>query len=447
MKKTLRLLAVLLAICAIVCAFVSCNKDEEPTHVDYAASVKLDMNSSTLKLDVTGKVKLYIDGDTTHFYVPKSEAHPDGVLKARYLAVNTPESTGKIEVWGKTASNFTKEKLSSATSIMIESDTDKWDADSTGSRYLVWVWYKTADSEDYRNLNIEILQEGLAIASNSANNIYGDTCMAAIEQAQRELLHVYSSDKDPNFYYDGAQEITIRELRANIDTYNGTKVKFEGVVTKNYNNGVYVESYDAVSDMYNGIYVYYGMGFSGAGMEIIRPGNRVCIVGSVSEFQGTYQVSGIQYREMRPNDPENIKQLDEEVHAPAYVPTTAETFLGTREVEVDDEIMEYSYAELALHSSISISNLKVERTYTTSSDTSSKGDITIYCTVGGKEIVIRTSDLTDDEGNLVNASLFEGKTIDVKGIVDCYISNDGTKTYQIKLLSLDNLTIHQEEQQ
>jgi DNA/RNA endonuclease YhcR with UshA esterase domain len=199
--------------------------------------------------------------------------------------------------------------------------------------------------------------------------------------------------------------------------------------------------------MYNGIYVYYGMGFSGAGMEIIRPGNRVCIVGSVSEFQGTYQVSGIQYREMRPNDPENIKQLDEEVHAPAYVPTTAETFLGTREVEVDDEIMEYSYAELALHSSISISNLKVERTYTTSSDTSSKGDITIYCTVGGKEIVIRTSDLTDDEGNLVNASLFEGKTIDVKGIVDCYISNDGTKTYQIKLLSLDNLTIHQEEQQ
>ena len=308
-------------------------------------------------------------------------------------------------------------------------------------------WYKTADSEDYRNLNIEILQEGLAIASNSANNIYGETCMAAIEQAQREGLHVYSNDKDPNFYYDGAQEITIRELRANIDSYNGTKVKFEGIVTKNYNNGVYVESYDAVSDMYNGIYVYYGMGFSGEGMEIIRPGNRVCIVGSVSEFQGTYQVSGIQYREMRPNDPENIKRLDEEVYDPAYVPTTAETFLGTREVEVDDEIMEYGYAELALHSSISMSNLKVERTYTTSSETSSKGDITIYCTVDGKEIVIRTSDLTDEEGNLVTAALFEGKTIDVKGIVDCYVDNDGTKNYQIKLLSLENLTIHQEEQQ
>ena len=137
MKKTLKLLAVLLAICAIVCAFASCNKEEEPTHVDYAASVKLDMNSSTLKLDVTGKVKLYIDGDTTHFYVPKSDDHPEGVLKARYLAVNTPESTGKIEVWGKTASNFTKSKLSSATSIIIESDTNKWDADSTGSRFLV----------------------------------------------------------------------------------------------------------------------------------------------------------------------------------------------------------------------------------------------------------------------------------------------------------------------
>ena len=94
-----------------------------------------------------------------------------------------------------------------------------------------------------------------------------------------------------------------------------------------------------------------------------------------------------------------------------------------------------------------MSNLKVERTYTTSSETSSKGDITIYCTVDGKEIVIRTSDLTDEEGNLVTAALFEGKTIDVKGIVDCYVDNDGTKNYQIKLLSLENLTIHQEEQQ
>jgi len=107
--------------------------------VDYAGSVKLNMSSGTAKQEVT--VKQFVDGDTTHFFVPTS-VMPGGVLKARYLAVNTPESTGKIEEFGKKASSFTKEKLSSAVSIIIESETASWDPDSTGDRYLVWVWYK-----------------------------------------------------------------------------------------------------------------------------------------------------------------------------------------------------------------------------------------------------------------------------------------------------------------
>ena len=39
-----------------------------------------------------------------------------------------------------------------------------WDPDSTGDRYLCWVWYRTSEDAEYRNLNIEILQNGLAIA-------------------------------------------------------------------------------------------------------------------------------------------------------------------------------------------------------------------------------------------------------------------------------------------
>ena len=69
--------------------------------IDYAGTVVLDMESSTLKREVT--VKQYIDGDTTHFHVP-DDLVPGGVLKARYLSINTPESTGKIEEFGKKAS-------------------------------------------------------------------------------------------------------------------------------------------------------------------------------------------------------------------------------------------------------------------------------------------------------------------------------------------------------
>jgi micrococcal nuclease len=111
------------------------------------------MNSETLKAEVD--VKLAVDGDTVHFNI--SEPSFDGsVLKARFLAVNTPESTGQIEPYGKTASDFTKEKVMNAVSIIVESDTASWNADSTGDRYLVWVWYKPSANEDYRNLNIEI---------------------------------------------------------------------------------------------------------------------------------------------------------------------------------------------------------------------------------------------------------------------------------------------------
>ena len=192
MKKMKRFLLFLVMMCLLLGNVSACSKDKKGNEaasntevVDYAGQVKLDMSSGTAKEEVT--VKLFVDGDTTHFYVPDSVME-NGVLKARYLAVNTPESTGKIEEYGKKASEFTKEKLSGATSIIIESETATWTPDSTGSRYLAWVWYKTDDMKDYRNLNIEILQNGLAIASNSANNQYGDYCMKALNHwADRPL--------------------------------------------------------------------------------------------------------------------------------------------------------------------------------------------------------------------------------------------------------------------
>ena len=117
--------------------------------IDYAGQAVLDLDAETQTIEVT--VKSFIDGDTTHFF---AEGFPNGILKARYAAVNTPESTGKIEEWGKKASRFTKEKLQNATSIIIESDTSEWKTDSTGERYLSWVWYKAPDSDVYRNLNL-----------------------------------------------------------------------------------------------------------------------------------------------------------------------------------------------------------------------------------------------------------------------------------------------------
>ncbi|MGN0505942.1 MAG: thermonuclease family protein [Lachnospiraceae bacterium] len=404
--------------------------------VDYAAAVRLNMSSDTVKQEVT--VKTFVDGDTTHFHVP-STVVDTGVLKARYLAINTPESTGKIEEYGKKASEFTKEKLSAATSIIIESDNGTWNLDSTGGRYLVWVWYKTSDSEDYRNLNIEILQNGLAIANSSANNRYGETCMAAIAQAKSQKLNIYSGEKDPGFYYGEAIELTLKELRTNIEAYNGVKVAFNGVITTNNNNGVYIEDYDEETGMYYGIFVYYGFNLPGEGLDVLSVGNESRIVGTVQYYEtgGTYQVAGLTYRQMKPNDPGNIQKISDG-HTAAYLLTDADTFVnGKVSVEAGEEVKTFDYAALAMGTSVEMKDLKVKKVYTTvNEESSSFGAMTLTCEADGITVSVRTVVLYDENHNLITEDAYLGKTIDVKGIVDYF---DGA--YQIKVFSADNITV------
>ena len=408
---------------------------EAPAEVVDYADFKLQMNSETKKQQVT--VKSFIDGDTVHFYVPE-QVMESGVLKARFLAVNTPESTGKIEEYGKAASEFTKEKLSQATSIIIESDDNKWNADSTGGRYLVWVWYKTADMTDYRNLNVEILQNGLAIPSSSANNRYGSTCTAAIAQARAQKLNVYSGQKDPDFYYGEAVELTLRELRTNIEAYNGMKVAFNGVVTVNNNNGVYVEDYDEETGLYYGMSVYYGYGLSGTGLDILSVGNEVRIVGSVQYYAagGTWQVSDLTYRMMKPDDPSNIQKISSGNSAAFRLTEADELINGQVEIEGDTTKV-FDYAELALGTSVEMKGLKVVDIYTTVDEaSSSKGAMTITCEVDGITVTVRTAVLLDENQKVITEDAYRGKVIDVKGIVDLF---DGA--YQIKVFTAKDITI------
>lgn len=442
----------LLVFMILACFLVACGSETAPTEPseipaetipaepeDYAASLKLDMSTDTAKQDVT--VKTFIDGDTVHFHVP-SEVIPDGILKARFLAVNTPESTGKIEEYGKTASDFTREKLSAATSIIIESETINWDKDSTGDRYLVWVWYKTADSEDYRNLNVEILQNGLARPNSASENRYGSTCMAAIEQARRLKLNLHSGQKDPNYYYGDAVELTLKELRTNIESYSGMKVAFNGVITTNSGTqGIYLEDLDPESGLYSGMYIYYGHGLNGTGLDILSVGNRVRIVGTVQFYEGggTWQVSDVTYRMMQSDDPGNIQKLSDG-HAPAWTLTDPDTFVnGEVELQLEETSVVVPYAQLALGTSVEMKGLKVLDAYTTEKEgSSSDGAMTLFCEADGIAVTVRTVLLLDADGNRITADTYLGKTIDVKGIVDLF---DGA--YQIKVFAPNHITINE----
>ena len=390
------------------------NEEEElPPLVDYVANVKFDPNSGRNYLETT--VKFYIDGDTTHFNVPRSMSET-GILKARYLGVNTPESTGQIEPWGKLASSYTRSKLEAATSIIIESNDDKWNADSTGERYLVWVWYKTAEMEDYRNLNLELLQEGLSKSSSFSETCYAETCRAIFNQSLTHKLKIFSSERDPDFYYGGAISVTLKELKMNIEEYANKRVAFEGVVVKEYDNStIYVEEYDEETGAYFGMQVFYGYNLNYFGKTILAVGNRARIAGSVQYYEngGTWQISDIKYD---PYDTESAEEGNET--------TTTKTM---------------SYGSVALHSTATIKNLTILSVYTTQQG-SSKGAMSLTCAdENGNVITVRTIVLTDSTThNQVTASSFPvGSVIDVKGVVDFYEDE-----YQIKLFSIKDVTFH-----
>lgn len=397
---------------------------------DYAASVQPAGSGTAVSQTVT--VHTFIDGDTVHFNVPES-VNETGVLKARFLAVNTPESTGRVEEYGKAAAAFTKERLQQAASILVESDTGQWNIDSTGGRYLVWVWYKPQGSAGYRNLNIELLQEGLAQPYSAANNRYGSVCTQALNQAKALKLKLYSGQKDPDYYYGDAVELTLRELRCHLAEYDGMKVAFEGNIIANRGNSVYIEEPDAESGQVFGITAYYGFSLSGTGMSILSVGNRARIVGTVQYYEagGTYQISGLSYREIQPDDPNNLQKLGDGVSA-LYTPMTAgELAFGSVALTLESGEMTLPAAQLRLDTSVSMTGLLVEQVQLPDPKGESTA-VTLYCTQEGTPVTLRL----EKAGEGMDPSGLTGKRIDVKGLVDCFAGS-----YQIRILSNQGIII------
>ena len=479
MKKFTKFLCMLLLLCVTVSGLASCDlinniinpqpgtgdEGNNGEWVDYAAQLKLDLNSPSLKWEVknaTTDIKNHIDGDTTHFYIKSSgninniSKTPgiDGVLKARYLGINTPESTGKIEPWGKAASNFTKERVMGAESIIIESEDGNWNVDSTGERFLVWVWYRMPGETEYRNLNLEILQNGLAVANTTVTARYNDICSKAIAQAVDAKKYVYApaNVKDPDFPYGDAQFMTLKELKVNITEYIGARVAFEGVIVKDSGGSVYIEAYDEEDGIYYGISAYYlTSGLDGFGLEILKVGNKIRFAGVVGEFNGSYQITDLKYDVWNTSNSKNMSLISEgnaigyqEINALHFDPQSNQGSIRV-ETEVNGEavIKELPFMYMAQDASVSMKDLYVYSTYTTAKG-DSKGAITLYCRdKNGNEIQVRTIVLRDANDQLITADMFKGKTIDVKGTIDYYLPEGETVgSYQIQLFSIDDVTFH-----
>ena len=279
MNKGFRQILIGLAALLSLSFISGCNKNNsggnaEPAPgdknwVDYAndGTVKLglDYKGKDFYKDGIGEVtlKTVIDGDTAHFN-PVVTQTSSLTIKSRYYGIDTPESTGRVQEYGKAASNFNKERLTIAASygtIVVSSAQDNYgtpNPDSTGERYVSLIWINEskqhANFDELYLLNLAIVEYGYSWVKNVQDMPqYSETFYKAETQAKNYKLNLFSGKPDPLFNYGEYEETSLLDLKIATENYikdknyesplNGAKVRIRGTVAGFSNGTMYLQSY------------------------------------------------------------------------------------------------------------------------------------------------------------------------------------------------------------
>ena len=312
------------------------SSQEELEFIDYVSQVKFsktgwkDADFLTTGLGVV-ELKNAVDGDTAHFYTGQYRK----VIQGRFNGINTPESTGVLEEWGKGASKFTADILAKAQTIVLETERDDGlplpEADSTSNRYLVWVWtserpVEEEDGTGLKLLNLDVVQNGYSVSSGNAGSKYQDYFLDADAQAQKHKLHIWSDEDDPDFYYGAATVTDMQAVFSDPAKWLGQKVYVEGVVTRQLGTNAYMqedfEQEDGSIKTY-GAYIYTMY----KSYKILKKGNRIGVIGTISEYYGSYQLVDVSYNELLPSD-EDMKLISKGHETEPTVLTVEEALKG-----------------------------------------------------------------------------------------------------------------------
>ena len=234
-------------------------------HINESARLSLDYVGHDFYTDGIGEVTLRtaIDGDTAHFN-PVVTTTSTLAIKARFYGIDTPESTGRIQPYGKAASNFTKSKLKSAAehgTIVISTAREDYGApeyDSTGSRFVSLVWIneteKHASYDSLVLLNLWIVQDGFSWVKNvDAIPRFKEVFLLAEAQAKKFKLNLFSGEDDPDFPKGDFEIITLLDLKQETERiitdpnyesiYDNTKISVTGTVAGFTNGTLYLQDY------------------------------------------------------------------------------------------------------------------------------------------------------------------------------------------------------------
>lgn len=437
-KLGLFLIALLCLVVVAGCNEKGGNDDQKYTSETYnwvtpqtdALELKQEFIGKDFEKDGIGLVKevvRFTDGDTATFRLESGKE-----VTVRYNGINTPESTYRIEAWGNAASACNKELIKSALAkgakIVLQAENLSERFDSTGKRYLAWVWVVFPDNSS-RLINLELAELGYAHVKSASGTQYEEYFTKAIYDISKYRLRIYG-EVDPKYDYStDAKEMTIKEIREIYGTaeaidyatgVNGDSefvsplIKVSGVVVKkNGDANAYIQQYDSENDQYYGIYVYGGYN----SITKLIEGCTVQVTGKINYYYGSVQITDV-----KTNDQIKI-----------YSAPDLDQIYVTEEI-VDDIDDIYAYSKIG--SLVTLHNLTVYD-YNDAKETSA---ITLKCHYVDengqqKQFNIRISQETklvdpeDPNGKVQirTGAYFVGKTFEsITGIVSYY--NGGEKT-------------------
>ena len=162
-------------------------------------------------------------------------------------------------------------------------------------------------------------------------------------------------------------------------------------------------------------------------------GNRARIVGTVQYYEagGYYQVSGLSYRQMKPDDPNNLQKLSEG-NAAGYVSISADDFASAIvSIETEAGAAEYKLSDIAMNTTVEMDGLTVQSVYV-----AENGCATLTCAAGDAEVTVRLEPLKVN-GEAFDPNTLAGKTIDVRAAVDMY-----DNAPQLHVFTAEGISIH-----
>ncbi len=401
MTKKIKFLVNILAGIVLASTLTACS------NLDPVKELKLteDYEQKSFLEDGIGvqSVYKYEDGDTVYF------GDNSNYYKVRFLGADTPETIGDLEPFGKKASSFTEERLIDAKTIVVESTKigDKAELDSY-NRYLGFIWYQPKNKDEFINLNLELVRNGLADLRDTPR--YTEYFERAFELAKKEKLGIHSSG-DPDFSKD-IHDVTIKDLQENFDAYLNKRVRFTGYVTERFREAddtgesIYAEEIQGNEKYRVKIYKHT------VDDKIYYVGNKSTFIGYAVDTHGIKRITGIT---LANRDKEYSKVL----HSGYYLQ------LGTKILSDCQNINDNLYNDLT------IENIQIQNDLLAITGSALRRGADNYPSINPKAKVTINVPLKDDAESIFKV----GDKITVRGYSKAPVS------YMVNEFSIDVLSI------